>query len=36
MRRPVEEIYKLRQRVLQRLRDVLSKNPTIKNWRASV
>ena len=36
MQRPVEEIYKLKQRVLQHLRDTLSENSAIKTWRASV
>ena len=36
MQRPVEEIYKLKQRVLQHLRDTLSDNSAIKSWRASV
>ena len=36
MQRPVEEIYKLKQRVLQHLRDTLSENSAIKRWRASV
>src|SRR6266436_5252267 len=36
MQRPVEEIYKLKQSVLQHLRDALSENSTIKSWRASV
>jgi RNA polymerase primary sigma factor len=36
MQRPVEEIYKLKQRVLQHLRDTLSENSVIKTWRASV
>ncbi|HLN25437.1 MAG TPA: sigma-70 family RNA polymerase sigma factor [Patescibacteria group bacterium] len=36
MRRPVEEVYKLKQRVMTRLRDSLEKNPTVKLWRASV
>ncbi len=36
MRRPVEDIYKLKQRVLQRLRDVMAKESAIKNWRVSV
>jgi RNA polymerase primary sigma factor len=33
---PVEEIYRLKQRVLKRLRDLLSGNAAIQNWRASV
>jgi DNA-directed RNA polymerase specialized sigma24 family protein len=36
MKRPVEEIYKLRQRVLLRLRELIERNPDVKNWRASV
>ena len=36
MRRPVEEVYKLKQRVMTRLRDSLEKNPSVKLWRASV
>lgn len=36
MRRRVEEIYKLRQRVMVRLRETLEKNPAVKNWRAYV
>jgi len=36
MRRPVEDIYKLKQRVLERLRAILSKESAIKNWRVSV
>jgi RNA polymerase sigma factor (sigma-70 family) len=36
MRRPVEEIYKLKQRVLQRLRDIMTKESAIKSWRVSV
>jgi RNA polymerase sigma factor (sigma-70 family) len=36
MRRPVEEVYKLKQRVMTRLRDTLDKNPAVKLWRESV
>lgn len=36
MRRPVEEIYKLKQRVMTQLREALDKNPAVKMWRASV
>jgi RNA polymerase sigma factor (sigma-70 family) len=36
MRRPVEEVYKLKQRVMSKLRDSLDKHPAVKNWRASV
>ena len=36
MRRPVEDIYKLKQRVLDRLRAIVSKESAIKNWRVSV
>lgn len=36
MGRPVEEVYKLKQRVMTRLREVLAKHPAVKNWRASV
>ncbi|WP_254434709.1 RNA polymerase sigma factor [Magnetospirillum sp. UT-4] len=36
MGRPVEEIYKLKQRVMGRLRDALERNPAVKLWRASV
>ena len=36
MRRPVEDIYKLKQRVLQRLREIMAKESAIKNWRVSV
>jgi len=36
MQRPVEEIYKLKQRVLQRLREIASTDSKIKTWRASV
>jgi RNA polymerase sigma factor (sigma-70 family) len=36
MRRPVEEIYKLRQRVMARLRETIERNPAVKTWRASV
>ncbi|MBX9633485.1 MAG: sigma-70 family RNA polymerase sigma factor [Magnetospirillum sp.] len=36
MRRPVEEVYKLKQRVMTRLRETLEKNSAVKTWRASV
>lgn len=36
MRRPVEEVYKLKQRVMTRLRETLDKNPAVKLWRESV
>lgn len=36
MQRPVEEIYKLKQRVLKRLHDAMADDPAVKNWRASV
>jgi len=36
MRRPVEEVYKLKQRVMDRLRASLDKHPAVKSWRASV
>lgn len=36
MRRPVEDIYKLKQRVMAKLRGTLDKHPAVKNWRASV
>jgi len=36
MRRPVEEVYKLKQRVMDRLRASLDKHPAVKTWRASV
>ena len=36
MRRPVEEIYKLKQRVMTRLREALDKHPAVKMWKASV
>jgi RNA polymerase sigma factor (sigma-70 family) len=36
MGRPVEEVYKLKQRVLSRLHETLEKHPAIKKWRASV
>lgn len=36
MNRPVEEVYKLKQRVHKRLRDAISDDPAVKNWRASV
>jgi len=36
MQRPVEEIYKLKQRVLKRLKDALGDHEVVKKWRASV
>jgi len=36
MQRPVEDIYKLKQRVLLRLREIVSADSKIKTWRASV
>lgn len=36
MQRPVEEIYKLRQRVMKRLREAIANDPAVKNWRMSV
>jgi RNA polymerase sigma factor (sigma-70 family) len=36
MQRPVEDIYKLKQRVLQRLREIAADDSKIKTWRASV
>jgi RNA polymerase sigma factor (sigma-70 family) len=36
MQRPVEEIYKLKQRVLSRLREIAAADSKIKTWRASV
>jgi len=36
MGKPVEEIYKLKQRLLQRLREKISDEPAVKNWLASV
>jgi RNA polymerase sigma factor (sigma-70 family) len=36
MQRPVEDIYKLKQRVLLRLREIASADSKIKTWRASV
>lgn len=36
MGRPVEEIYKLKQRVLRRLREALQDHAAVKNWLASV
>jgi RNA polymerase primary sigma factor len=36
MQRPVEDIYKLKQRVLNRLREVLSEESAVKTWHASV
>lgn len=36
MGRPVEEVYKLKQRVMGRLKAALEKNPAVKLWRASV
>jgi hypothetical protein len=36
MQRPLEEIYKLKQRLLKPLRDVLVDESAVKTWRASV
>jgi len=36
MGRPVQEIYKLRQRALAQLRDVLDRDPAVKKWRETV
>ncbi len=36
MQRPVGEIYKLKQRVLKRLKESLEEHEAVKNWRASV
>jgi RNA polymerase primary sigma factor len=36
VQRPVAEVYKLRQRVLKRLKDTLQDHDAIKNWQASV
>jgi DNA-directed RNA polymerase specialized sigma24 family protein len=36
MQRPVEDVYKLRQLVLTRLRDLIAEDSAVKSWRASV
>lgn len=36
MGRPVAEVYKIKQKVMVRLHDVLSEHPTVKKWRESV
>lgn len=36
MQRPVEDVYKLKQRVTARLREMLEHHPAVKLWRASV
>jgi len=36
MQQPVEEVYRLRQRVLKKLKEHLADHPAIKNWLASV
>jgi RNA polymerase primary sigma factor len=36
MQRPVEDIYKLKQRVLKHLHDLIAEDAAVKNWRASV
>jgi DNA-directed RNA polymerase specialized sigma24 family protein len=36
MQRPVEDIYKLKQKVLRHLRDLIAEDAAVKNWRASV
>lgn len=36
MGRPVTEVYKIKQRLMVRLHDILSEHPTVKKWRESV
>jgi RNA polymerase primary sigma factor len=36
MQRPVEEVYKLKQRVLKHLLEILAEESVVKTWRASV
>lgn len=36
MQRPVEDIYRMKQAVLKRLRDLIAEDSAVKNWRASV
>jgi RNA polymerase primary sigma factor len=36
MQRPVDDIYKLKQRIMKRLRDAMANDLAVKNWRASV
>jgi RNA polymerase sigma factor (sigma-70 family) len=36
MQRPTEEIYKMKQRILKRLRDLIAEDAAVKTWRASV
>jgi RNA polymerase primary sigma factor len=36
MNRPVEDVYKLKQRVLKRLREAIEDHAEVRNWRASV
>lgn len=36
MGRPIQEVYKLRQRVMARLREILDRDPAVKKWRESV
>lgn len=36
MQQPVEEVYRLRQRVIKRLKETLADNEAVKNWLASV
>lgn len=36
MQRPVEEVYKLKQRVMKRLKDALQDDEAVKKWRVSV
>ncbi len=36
MERPVEEVYKLKQRVLRTLRETIAEETAVKSWRASV
>ena len=36
MRCPVEDVYKMKRRILTRLQDEIKRNPSVKKWRASV
>ncbi len=36
MQRPVDEIYKLKQRIMKKLKDAMANDLAVKNWRASV
>ncbi|MDE2463278.1 MAG: hypothetical protein KGO02_06160 [Alphaproteobacteria bacterium] len=36
MQRPVDDIYKLKQRIMKKLRDAIADDLAVKNWRASV